>query len=75
MIHLHDVVIVPEDAVLVELLRRVEPQMKPFFLALRHAPIPVYVRLQHPLLPLHMPQKLEVDLVVTMRISIGVRHL
>lgn len=58
-----------------EVLGRVEPQVELLLSARANAAVAVNVRLKHPLLPLLMAQKLEVDLVVAFRVGFGIGHL
>lgn len=62
--HLHDLVVVPEDGVGVELLGRVEPEEDPLLASA--VPVGVNVRLQDDRLPGLVPEELEIEFVVVL---------
>ena len=72
---LHDMMAVPEDAVLVEVSCWIEPHVELFLSTRPHASIPIDVGLKHPLLPLLVPQQFEVYLVVVVGVHVRIWHL
>jgi hypothetical protein len=72
---LHDPVAAPEDGVAVEILRGVEPEAVALLPAGRRAAVAVHVGLHPPLPAPHVPQELEVQLVVRPLVHVPVRHL
>ena len=66
--------VVPYDAILMEISSRVEPQPK-LLLSTRGCSIPIHVGLQNPTFVVLVPQQLKVDLVVVVWVHIRIRQL
>jgi hypothetical protein len=72
---LHDPVAGPVDGVAVEVLGWVEPEAVALLPAGRRAAVAVHVGLHAPLLAAHVPEELEVKLVVRPLVHVPVGHL
>ena len=72
---LHNVMTVPNDAVMMVLLRRIKPKIEFLFSSGAGASICVDIGLKGPIVSHIMTKKFNVDLIVVVRVIICIRQL
>lgn len=72
---LHDLIISPKDAVLVEIFWRIEPEPISLLSSYASASISIDIRLYSPLLSSDIPQEFKIQFVVIFLEYITIRHL
>ena len=70
--HLHDPVLCPEDAILMEIFRGVKPEAISLFSANTCASIAINIGLNSPVFASDVPQKLEVQFIMGLLIHVPI---
>jgi hypothetical protein len=72
---LHSMVLIPENAVVVIVLCRIEPEVHAFFPSSVGAPVAIDVSLKRVFVASADPKKLQIELVVVLRVNLLIRGL
>lgn len=73
--HLHCMIVVPNDGVIMVLQAGIKPKVEFLFSSSLNASIGINICLNNPIFSLVMPQQLYVDLIMRMGINICIRQL